>query len=89
MALLAGCTLSHRGAVLELDKYCEVDTWEGHGQQGEILSGTEEFKNTKKKFLATILRGEVLAQISFPEKQESSLELAPDLLFEDLKIRAI
>lgn len=49
MALLAGCALSHRAAVLELDKYSEVDTWEGHGQQGEILSGKEEFKNTKKK----------------------------------------
>lgn len=49
MGLLAGCTLSHGGAILELDKYSEVDTWEGHGQQGEIVSGKEEFKNTKKK----------------------------------------
>lgn len=41
----AGCALSHRGAFLELDKYSEVDTWEGHGREGEILSGKEEFKN--------------------------------------------
>lgn len=36
------------GCILELDKYSEVDTWEGHGQQGQILSGKEEFKTTKR-----------------------------------------
>lgn len=60
------------------------------GSKGKYCQERKSLKILKKKKnLTTILRGELLAQISFPEKQESSLELAPDLLFEDLKIRAI
>jgi len=31
-------------------KYSEVDTWKGYGQQGEILLGWDEVKTMKKIF---------------------------------------
>lgn len=43
----------------------------------------------KEKILIKILGGKVLAQILFPEKQESGSELAPQMLFGDLKRRII
>lgn len=58
------------------------------GSKGKYCQEEKSLKILRKN-LITILRGEVLARISFPEKQESSSELALALLFEDLKSRAI
>lgn len=76
----AGCTLSHRVHFWNWTNILKWTPGKGMGSKGKYCQERKSLK-LLRKFLTTILRGEVLARISFPEKQELSSELAPDLLF--------